>query len=99
MGCRVDDWKEVYSGWVGKHTHADYPLEEIFFYRCACRHDYKYSYAKTKLISLKDKITVWCPIHGYFDIVAKYHRDGGECQKCRKEKPKVSLEEYQARSR
>nr|DAX15726.1 MAG TPA: restriction enzyme [Caudoviricetes sp.] len=66
--------------------------KEEFLKRAISIHNNAYDYTKTKFINIRSKITVNCPVHGDFTVLAKthiYNRDntnalvlGGSCPKC-----------------
>lgn len=49
--------------------------------------EFNYDYSKTKFTNLKDRITVICPIHGEFSIIARHHKNGSRCRKCNLTRP------------
>lgn len=65
-----------------------------FIERCRTKHGDKYSYKKTLYTGCKDKVTVTCPIHGDFEVVAYYHASQNGCQECGKESMGISKELY-----
>lgn len=68
--------------------------KEEFLKRAISVHSNAYDYTKTKFINIRSKITVNCPIHGDFTVLAKSHiyprKDtntlvlSGSCPKCAK---------------
>lgn len=56
-------------------------LEE-FIKRANNIHNNKYDYRETNYISLKEMITVICPIHGSFTTTSETHLSGIGCNKC-----------------
>lgn len=65
-----------------------------FIDRCRTRHGDKYSYEKTLYTGCKDKVTVTCPVHGDFEVVAYYHASQNGCQECGKESMGISQDLY-----
>ena len=49
-------------------------------------HECKYDYSKVKYINACTKVCIICPIHGEFYIQPNHHLEGGECQKCVRER-------------
>lgn len=45
-------------------------------------HNNKYDYSKVNYIDKKTKITIRCPIHGYFNQTPDNHLSGSGCKKC-----------------
>lgn len=58
--------------------------QEEFIRRCNEKHNGKYIYDKTIYNGAKENIIVTCPIHGDFEVEARYHMSGVGCPKCRK---------------
>lgn len=67
---------------------------EEFIKRCRDRHGDKYSYEKTVYKGFKSKVTVTCPTHGDFKVVAYYHASQNGCQECGKENMGISKDLY-----
>lgn len=66
-----------------------------FIEKCSKIYNGKYDYSKTVYKTCRDKVTVTCPIHGDFEIVAYYHSSGGNgCQKCGLELGGFSKKDY-----
>ncbi len=63
-------------------------------------HKFSYTYNKSQLITLDDKICVTCPTHGDFYPIAGHHirRSGGKapngCSKCASDKKRITLDEF-----
>lgn len=58
--------------------------KEYFINRANCIHNNKYDYSKLpSVVMSKDKITVICPIHGEFIIIANNHLNGRGCNICK----------------
>ena len=53
-----------------------------FLQRAKETHNNKFKYVKESWISYQDEITVICPKHGQFGIVAKNHANGSGCSIC-----------------
>lgn len=56
--------------------------QEEFIRRCNIRHNNKYDYSKVVYVRSKDKVTVICPVHGPWNIVAGIHCHGNGCNSC-----------------
>lgn len=56
--------------------------QEEFIKRCQEVHNYHYTYDNLYYISLRDNVTVTCPIHGDFEQLASNHLRGYGCSKC-----------------
>lgn len=56
-------------------------------------HNNKYDYSKTIFDGVKNNITIICPKHGEFNLIARYHIEGTGCLKCKLEDIKYSNEE------
>lgn len=70
-------------------------LEE-FKERSTKKHNGKYSYDKSVLENVSEKITITCPTHGDFRQIASAHMSGRICSKCRYAMLSYSEEEYKA---
>lgn len=46
------------------------------------QHGDKYDYSKVVYTKAKNKVTIGCPVHGYFEQVADSHKRGMGCSKC-----------------
>mgnify|MGYP003584187220 CR=1 FL=1 len=68
--------------------------QEEFIKRCRARHGDKYSYEKTIYTGCKNKVTVTCPTHGDFEVVAYYHASENGCQECGKENMGIGRDLY-----
>lgn len=55
---------------------------EDFIKKCKEKHGEKYDYSKVKYISLHDKVTIICKIHGDFYQLANTHIRGSSCPQC-----------------
>ena len=68
---------------------------EEFIERVKKIHNNKYDYSKTIYFAEKYDITVICPIHGEFEIIAKEHLRGLGCKECdgKKNRKKI-IREY-----
>ena len=53
-------------------------------------HSNKYTYEKVEYTTSKDKVTITCSIHGYFEQDAKGHLQGHGCPSCSKRGFKVT---------
>jgi len=72
---------------------------EDFINDCILVHNNKYDYSKTNYISLRDVITIICPIHGEFTQKASNHFCGKTgCKKCYDDKHNITLEKFIERS-
>lgn len=54
------------------------------------RHDYGYDYSKVEYIHSEKPVTIVCPKHGEFQIIAAHHMTGSRCGKCVSEDRDVS---------
>ena len=57
-------------------------------------HGWKYDYSKVNFVDMRKKITVICPKHGEFEVVAGEHLRGCDCEKCVRESHKKPLEKF-----
>lgn len=48
-------------------------------------HNNQYDYSETKFENTKTVITINCPKHGYFDLIASVHLRGTKCPHCKEE--------------
>ncbi len=87
MGCRMCARKLV--GTLTKNNPDE------FFEKCKNIHNNKYDYSLSKYISLRDNITIICPIHGEFIQQAKqhYHQKAG-CMQCYRDKHDWTTDEF-----
>ncbi len=58
-----------------------------------------YDYSKVEYVSRRKRVTVICPIHGDFEVVAGHHLRGVKCGKCQVEVTRASKEEFIRKSR
>ncbi len=56
--------------------------QEIFLERSKIIHGDKYDYSKSIFTTVKNKITITCPIHGDFNQIASGHMNGQGCKIC-----------------
>ena len=45
-------------------------------------HNNKYDYSKVKLVNVRTKIVIICPVHGIFEQTPNCHLNGNGCKKC-----------------
>ena len=57
-------------------------------------HGWKYDYSKVNFVDMSTKITVICPKHGEFDVLAGEHLKGCNCEKCVRESQKKPIEKF-----
>lgn len=57
-------------------------------------HGWKYDYSKVNFVDMGTKITVICPKHGEYEVIAGEHLKGVDCQKCVSERSKKTLEKF-----
>ena len=69
--------------------------KEDFIDKCNAIHNYKYGYDEMNYVKGKDVITITCPVHGPFNIVACNHSSGSGCKKCQR---MMGKEEFITRS-
>lgn len=55
---------------------------ESFVSRARERHGNKYDYSRVNYINSSTRVTIGCPIHGFFEQIAKSHTDGFGCAQC-----------------
>lgn len=53
-----------------------------FFEKALLIHGEKYDYSQSNYVDMRSNITIRCPIHGFFDTLAKNHMDGSGCNQC-----------------
>ena len=54
-----------------------------------------YDYSKTVYINCRKPVTITCPVHGDFSIIAYYHSSGGNgCSKCGLERGAIGVDSY-----
>lgn len=78
---------------AGMHQYTT----EEYIKEVAKIHNNKYFYDKTKYINSHTKITVTCPIHGDFEILATNHLCGDGCPLCSKS-PKYNTEMWKIKA-
>lgn len=61
-------------------------------------HNHKYIYTKTHYVDSHTKITVTCPVHGDFEILATNHLSGDGCPLCSKS-PRYTTERWKVKAR
>lgn len=66
---------------------------EDFVTESQTHHGLKYDYSKVKFSTTHQKVTIGCPIHGYFEQKARYHQAGGGCKECADDSMRVNLAE------
>ena len=67
---------------------------EQFEERAKELHNNKYSYIKDSYITIKDKLSIICPIHGEFLQTGSIHSRGHGCPKCAKESTKLGIDKF-----
>jgi hypothetical protein len=65
-----------------------------FIKKCNIKHDNEYDYSKTQYITGKDEVTVTCPTHGDFKLLACYHLGGTGCPFCTMSKGETKIGKY-----
>lgn len=55
---------------------------ETFIIKAINIHKNKYSYDKVEYKSNKEPVTIYCPVHGYYNQIADYHMQGRGCPEC-----------------
>lgn len=53
-------------------------------------HSDKYTYNSESYVNSRGKVSISCPIHGYFNQSVNQHLQGGGCPKCRRENSYIS---------
>lgn len=66
---------------------------EDFIKKANKRWNYKYDYSLTEYLGNESTITIICPIHGKFNLIAYRHLSQQGCQKCGKERQQERLKE------
>ena len=69
--------------------------QDSFIERATKKHNGFYLYDKTNFISRNKKITVTCPNHGDFVVLAKNHLHGSGCPQCAREKNGIKCRKTQ----
>lgn len=64
--------------------------QEEFIARCRKLHGDKYDYSKTIYTAAKQKITVRCPEHGWFETIAENHATQNGCPKCGRQRSEAA---------
>lgn len=59
--------------------------KEEFIEKAKQVHNDFFTYEHCNFLTVNDKVTVTCPIHGDFDVKANNHLNGCNCKKCQKE--------------
>lgn len=77
-----------------KCSSAHQPTNEEFVDSLIKKFGNKHNYAKTKYKSAHDKITVICPDHGEFQVVATSYLRSGSCPKCSASSEQYLISEY-----
>jgi len=72
--------------------------QKEFIKRAREIHGKKYDYSKTEYVTINDRVTIICPVHGEFHQRASGHLRGKGCWKCAGNIP-LSTEEFVSRSR
>ena len=75
-GCRLCGNKRIR---IKKQMTTD-----EFIRKCTITFNGKYDYTNTRYKNYNTEVTITCPIHGEFNIVAGYHLSGQGCPKCSK---------------
>ena len=65
------------------YMEAMFLSREEFIEQANIKHKNFYSYANMKYVGKKKPITVTCPVHGDFSIIAEKHARGSGCITCR----------------
>lgn len=64
---------------------------EEFIQKAKQVHSNRYDYSKVEYVSTHQNICIICPKHGEFWQRASHHLYGSKCPKCRKNKPKLTI--------
>ena len=67
---------------------------ETFLYKSNEIHNFKYDYSKSLYTGTKNNIIVICPIHGEFNVNSGSHMYGTECNRCVKERSRLTKDEF-----
>ena len=65
--------------------HESIPFDE-FKRRAVLKHGDKYIYDKSSYVGIREKVRIFCPVHGWFKQIAAAHVIGRECNLCGNEK-------------
>lgn len=87
--------------WQGKGCGACFGnvrlTQEKFLDQARAVHGDKYDYSNTVYTVAREKITIFCPVHGYFSQTANSHLKGVGCPDCGNERKSQGVD-YEARS-
>ena len=75
---------------------------EVYIQRAKSIHGDKYDYSETSYISARNKVTIICPKHGKFEVIANEHiREdrASNCKKCVYDSNRLSNEVFTTRAR
>lgn len=82
-------------------SHREKITLNVFIQRSIKKHGTKYNYSKVSFKTIKDKVIIGCPIHGWFEQKVEAHMNGKGCKMCAKEqfssKKRLSNETFIAR--
>lgn len=56
--------------------------QDEYLESCKALHGNRYGYDEVRYTTIRDKIRIKCPEHGYFEQIAHDHKNGGGCPKC-----------------
>lgn len=72
---------------------------ESFIEECKKNHKYEYDYSKVVYTGITDYITIICPKHGEYRVLASSFLQGSECQECVYDSYRLTTEEFIKRAR
>lgn len=65
-----------------KCKHETKSSKDSFLKKAINKHGFLYDYSKLEYKGSKQKVTIICPTHGDFEIIAYHHLSGKGCPKC-----------------
>lgn len=74
--------KHIVKGYGCRYCSGKKINTESFIERASLKHDNRYSYSKSKCLSVADFVIVTCHDHGEFSVNAASHLKGVMCKKC-----------------
>lgn len=73
--------------------------QEEFIRRSIIKHNNKFDYSKSIYKGRLYKITIICPHHGEYEIIAQSHIDGHDCLKCVNDRQTKKIDEFIEKSK
>lgn len=88
--CGKEFWQRPNDHLCGKGcphcSHREKVTLDMFIMRSINIHGFYYDYSRVSFNTIKDKVIIGCPVHGWFEQKVEAHMNGQGCIKCGYEK-------------